>query len=163
MGGFSMTDYSLADLTKITDSKRRSVQLWAEAGVIHADVETERAGTGVHRRFSRNEAIIAVLIARRAELRISIGMLKMLADHYRTLMQRFDVIFEECIAGRMTAYMASYADVGYKAFSTTFHAVDPSISPEKQMQALGAFLQKATDQAGGCHVMRLDRYLAVLR
>lgn len=158
-----MTDYSLADLTKITDSKRRSVQLWAEAGVIHADVETERAGTGVHRRFSRNEAIIAVLIARRAELRISIGMLKMLADHYRTLMQRFDVIFEECIAGRMIAYMADYADVGYTAFSPTFHAVDPSISPEKQTQALGAFLQKATDQAGGCHVMRLDRYLAVLR
>jgi len=78
------TNYSLADLTKLTGAKRRSVQLWAEAGVIQAKRETERAGTGTHRRFSRREAIIACIVKVFADGRVSIGVLKAIAQAVRT-------------------------------------------------------------------------------
>ena len=67
--------YTLADLVKFTGAKRRTVQLWAEAGAIRADRETERAGTGTHRRFSRTEAIIACILHGFALKKLSIGML----------------------------------------------------------------------------------------
>src|SRR5450759_746904 len=58
----SVVNYSLADLVLVTGAKRRSVQVWAEGGVIRADRATERAGTGRHRQFGRHEAIIACVI-----------------------------------------------------------------------------------------------------
>ncbi|WP_157790979.1 MULTISPECIES: MerR family transcriptional regulator [Bradyrhizobium] len=67
--------YSLADLTRITGAKRRSIQLWADAGVIFAEEQTDRAGTGTHRKFSRDEAIIACLIHPFAARQIAIGEL----------------------------------------------------------------------------------------
>ncbi|MER9726908.1 MULTISPECIES: hypothetical protein [unclassified Mesorhizobium] len=76
--------FSLADLTDMTHSKRRSVQLWAEAGVILADESTERAGTGTHRRFSRDEAIIACLVAGLTRhFHMPIGVLLQVSDGIR--------------------------------------------------------------------------------
>ena len=68
-------DYTLADLTRITGARRRSVQLWAEAGVIKAAPATERAGTGTHRRFSRDEAIIACIVSAFARRQMPVGQL----------------------------------------------------------------------------------------
>jgi hypothetical protein len=74
--GFSSVDsYTLADLERVTGAKRRSLQLWADAGVIEADRSTRRAGTGTHRRFSRNEAIIACIIHGFALHQMAIGEL----------------------------------------------------------------------------------------
>jgi hypothetical protein len=72
-------EYTLADLTRLVGCKRRSAQLWAEAGVIKAEPETDRHGTGTHRRFSRDEAIIACMIAPFAARQVSIGGLKSIA------------------------------------------------------------------------------------
>jgi hypothetical protein len=55
-------EYSLADLVEITGAKPRSLQVWAERGVIIPIKNTAGAGTGVHRLFSRTEAIIACII-----------------------------------------------------------------------------------------------------
>jgi hypothetical protein len=76
--------YSLADLTRKTGSKRRTVQLWAEAGVIQADPDTERAGTGTHRRFAMEEAIIACIVHPLARRQISIGELLKISASVRT-------------------------------------------------------------------------------
>lgn len=76
---------SLAEVTRISGVKRRTVQLWAEAGVIIADPITERAGTGVHRRFPENEAYIAQAIAPFARMQISIGKLKAIAQAVRII------------------------------------------------------------------------------
>jgi len=78
-----MSDFTLADLTKLTSAKRRSVQIWAEAGVIQAIPETERAGTGTHRRFSRSEAIIACLINAWARRQQPVGVLQRIAALFR--------------------------------------------------------------------------------
>ena len=67
--------YTLADLTQITGAKRRSVQLWAEAGVLQAAPSTERSGSGVHRQFSRKEAIIACIVHTFALKGVPIGRL----------------------------------------------------------------------------------------
>ncbi|QKC84384.1 hypothetical protein [Mesorhizobium sp. NZP2077] len=76
-------EYTLADLTRIVGAKRRTIQLWAEAGAIKADDETERAGTGTHRRFSRREALIACLLKPFADYQMSIGFLIGIADSIR--------------------------------------------------------------------------------
>jgi hypothetical protein len=67
--------YTLSDLTRLTGAKRRSVQLWAEGGAIRAEEGTERQGSGVHRTFSRDEAIIACILAPFAEMGAPIGRL----------------------------------------------------------------------------------------
>jgi hypothetical protein len=75
--------YTLADVTRITGAKRRSVQLWAEAGVIKADLATERAGAGVHRSFDRNEVIIACVVNGVAVQGVPIGKLLKLSSNLR--------------------------------------------------------------------------------
>jgi hypothetical protein len=67
--------YTLADLARATGAKRRSLQLWADAGAIMADQSTDRAGTGTHRRFPRDEAIIACVVHAFALHQIAIGEL----------------------------------------------------------------------------------------
>ncbi len=67
--------FTLADLTEITGAKRRSVQLWAEAGALQADSQTDRAGTGVHRSFGREEAVIACILHAFALQGVPIGKL----------------------------------------------------------------------------------------
>ena len=75
--------YTLADITRITGAKRRTVQLWAEAGAIKADPITERAGSGVHRTFSKEEVLIACVLNGFARHAISIGSLIRAAEGVR--------------------------------------------------------------------------------
>jgi hypothetical protein len=56
-------EYSLSDLARITGAKRRALQLWAEAGAILTQDGDIHGGRGTHRRYSRDEAIIACLLA----------------------------------------------------------------------------------------------------
>lgn len=99
-------EFTLADLTKMTGAKRRSVQLWAEAGVIEAMPETERAGTGTHRRFSHDEAIICLIISQFSKFQISIGKLKGMAGVFRNIMvggKESDTSKENITRGRILA------------------------------------------------------------
>ncbi len=68
-------DYSLADVVRMSGGKRRSVQLWAEAGAIRAFSRTDKRGTGTHRRFSRDEVIIACFLNGLAKRQVGIGEL----------------------------------------------------------------------------------------
>jgi hypothetical protein len=78
-----MTDYTLSDLARATGAKPRSIQLWADAGVIKADASTERSGSGTHRRFGRQEAIVACIVAPFAEQKVAIGGLIQIAQGIR--------------------------------------------------------------------------------
>jgi hypothetical protein len=81
-------DYSLADVVNITGGKRRSVQLWADAGAIHALPRTDRRGTGTHRRFSRDEVIIACCVNSLARRQVGIGELARIGKALRKLLGR---------------------------------------------------------------------------
>ena len=79
-------DYSLADVVRMSGGKRRSVQLWAEAGAIRALSRTDRRGTGTHRRFSRDEVIIACCINSLARRQVGIGELARIGKALRKLL-----------------------------------------------------------------------------
>ena len=59
----------------MSGGKRRSVQLWAEAGAIQAFSRTDKQGPGTHRRFSRDEVIIACCLNSLARRQVGIGEL----------------------------------------------------------------------------------------
>jgi hypothetical protein len=83
-----MDDYSLVDVARITGGKRRSIQLWAEAQAIRAYSATDRHGTGTHRRFSREEVIIACCLNGLARRQVGIGELIRIGKGIRTFLNR---------------------------------------------------------------------------
>ena len=83
-----MDSYTLADLERVTGAKRRSLQLWADAGVIEPERGTNRAGTGTHRQFSRKQAIVACIIRGFAERQMAIGELLSIADEMRDWLRK---------------------------------------------------------------------------
>jgi hypothetical protein len=78
--------YALRDLVDITGAGRRTIQFWADHGVLWADKGTDHAGTGTHRRFSRDEAIIACIVQAFALRSIGIGELIQISHFLRSLM-----------------------------------------------------------------------------
>lgn len=103
-------DYSLADVVQITGGKRRSVQLWAEAGAIVAYPKTDKRGTGTHRRFSRDEVIIACCLNGLARRQVGIGELIRIGKGLRAFLNRGTdrIAFEEAISpkGNWDSFLA---------------------------------------------------------
>ena len=95
-------DFSLSDLENLTGAKRRSIQLWADAGVIRAYPRTDRRGTGTHRRFSRDEAIVGCIIAGLAIRQRPIGELLRLSNVIRDFLNsgKFRKSVEAAIGGK---------------------------------------------------------------
>jgi hypothetical protein len=95
-----MEDYSLADVVRMTGGKRRSVQLWAESGAIRAYSATDKRGTGTHRRFSRDEVIIACCLNGLARRQVGIGELIRIGRGLRNFLNRgkFRARIEEAIS-----------------------------------------------------------------
>ena len=79
-------DYTLSDLARSSKAKRRSLQLWADAGIIRAYIGTERKGTGTHRLFGRDEVIIASILNVFSRRQVAIGELQRLAVAVRTFL-----------------------------------------------------------------------------
>jgi DNA-binding transcriptional MerR regulator len=97
--------YTLADLTRMAGIKRRTIQLWAEGGVLIAESATERQGSGVHRTFSRDEAIICLILSRFAQWNMSIGRLEKIAIALREYFLQNPESragIEQCIRGEET-------------------------------------------------------------
>ena len=129
-------EYALADLARVTGAKRRSLQLWADAGVITADSLTDRAGTGTHRRFSRDEAIIACVIHAFALRQIAIGELIMISREIRKTLSSplfKKMIFDTAIKGGENCFLVYerwkdkcrvHPFVGVATFQQEFHHLD---------------------------------------
>ena len=75
--------YSLSDVVNRTGAKRRALQLWADGGIIKSTKDTDRAGTGVHRRFPEAEVRIAALLVPLANMGTPIGILRRFAQEIR--------------------------------------------------------------------------------
>jgi hypothetical protein len=75
--------FTLADLVKMTGAKRRTVQLWSEGGAIKALPVTDRQGSGVHREFNLDEAMVAAVLVPFAEKGLPIGRLIFVGDTIR--------------------------------------------------------------------------------
>lgn len=79
-------EFTLSGIAEATRQSKRTVQLWADAGVIKAKPSTMLAGSGVHRRFGRNELIIACVVSPFAKQKVSIGGLDTISVVTRSLL-----------------------------------------------------------------------------
>jgi hypothetical protein len=75
--------YSLAAVVEISNSNRRTVQFWVEAGALIPSADTNRAGRGVHRSFDRLELIIACVLGAVSQAQTPIGRLIGIAVGFR--------------------------------------------------------------------------------
>jgi hypothetical protein len=150
-----MDEFSLADLTALTKSKRRSVQLWAEAGVIQADQSTERAGTGTHRRFSRDEAMIACLISGLTRhFQMPIGVLIQVSEGIRQTALKFDGAMRKGLPCFLVVQPANAED-GQRFRVSAVSGVDEANAAQG--------LAKAIMREGqAVAVLRVNEYLAEL-
>ena len=76
-------DRTLSEVAKVTGAKKRTIQVWADTGLIHPSNATSRRGTGVHRRFSEGEVKVAALLTPLANLGLTIGQLEWFAALFR--------------------------------------------------------------------------------
>jgi len=110
------TEFTLSRLAEIARVPKRAVQLWADAGVVKADPSTMLAGSGVHRRFNRDELIVACIVAPFAKQKIAIGGLQVISDGVRGLLlmrrkhrdRNMFAIFDRAIAGSGSNYLLAY-------------------------------------------------------
>ena len=158
-------DYTLAELTRLTDAKRRSVQLWAEAGVIRSIVGTDRRGSGTHRKFTRDEAIIACIVQAFAYRKIAIGFLWQVAQSLRALRKAGPPgweIINKVIEHRTVGYLLMVSwNSGDRTKFKTF-VFEPSMTParHKDLITIGAEAIADLEQEEGLTlVIRLDTYL----
>jgi hypothetical protein len=141
--------YTLADLTRISGLKRRTVQLWAEGGALIAEPATERQGSGVHRLFSRSEAIICVMLAQLGSVSPPIGRLKFMAGLIRKELRRKHSLFLEDIesvisgekAGAVLGFQANGQVIGF--FDTGDHRLELAMPREGNEMIILVYLDKA--------------------
>lgn len=158
-------EYSLSDLTKITGAKRRSVQFWAECGAILANKETERAGTGTHRRFSRDEAIIACVIAYFAQMHLELPQLTDLAAKFRSMLPGIKDAVDMAISDEMIVFLV----VQDRADSVRMHAIgcrrdDPEEKHFDVKQTVGRLsTEHLHEPDSGTIILLLNTHLVALR
>ncbi|TPJ50625.1 MULTISPECIES: MerR family transcriptional regulator [unclassified Mesorhizobium] len=137
-------EYTLSDLTEITGAKRRTLQLWAEAGVILTD--DVHGGTGTYRRYSRQEALIACLMVPFHRLQMSIGQLALISNGIRGQLNGegdgkvYWTDIEASIAGAAKCYLIVSAFDGADAVPVSFYVPRPSAKPGAQYAGIGAMM-----------------------
>ena len=77
--------HTLSNIVDLTGAKPRSIQLWADAGVLSPISTSDRRGSGTHRRFRHREAEIAAIVAPLSRMGVSIGHLKRVANEIRKM------------------------------------------------------------------------------
>jgi hypothetical protein len=125
---------TLADIAKASRAKPRAVQLWADAGAIRAEPETDRAGSGRHRLFTRNEVIIARVLAPFAEEKIAIGGLIEIGRVVRGLLYSpspYRAAFDNAVKGKGKNYL-----VVSPAKTFTISSLDSTITANMLMMIL---------------------------
>jgi hypothetical protein len=71
--------YTASDVARLSGATLRSIRYWALTQVLEATPESDRAGTGKHRQFNREEIVIACIIQYFAERGLQVGQLTSLS------------------------------------------------------------------------------------
>ena len=79
----SDSTFMVSEIVKLTGASNRWVQRWNDIGILRAQPETEGKGTGIHRRFSMAEVLIAAPLAQLGHFGMPIGEIKKVADEIR--------------------------------------------------------------------------------
>jgi DNA-binding transcriptional MerR regulator len=155
--------YTVADIIKATGLKRRTVQFWADRGVINATRATQSSGQGVHRSFTRNELIIACVLhplslGWRGDQTRSLGELIELAKILRTLL-RTPVThrdFDEAISSDDDVYLIVTWIFG--------GGIETAIQNTRQQdKVFPGVIGQLAEQSGRSEVLYLNEWLQPLR
>jgi hypothetical protein len=155
---------TLADIVRATGAKPRTVQLWADAGVIVPEPGSDREGSGRHRHFSKREAAIACIIARFAVEKVAIGGLKAIAFQLRGSIEflsgdkwALDRAFLG--KGRNFVQITSFSDVesGQRKYIVRL------INSVRASMPLIQFLEEGASGSAKLNVIDLDHALRPLR
>jgi hypothetical protein len=155
---------TLADIVRATGAKARSVQLWADAGVLLPDPDTDREGSGRHRQFSKREAMIACIIAPFAAEKVAIGGLKAIArglrDDIRFSSGEARVLNEALAArGRNFVQITTFLD---DESGKTGYAIRLINSDHTNMPLL-QFLEEGASGSAKMNIIDLDHVLRPIR
>jgi hypothetical protein len=155
---------TLADIVKATGSKPRTVQLWADAGVIVPEPGSDREGSGRHRQFSKREVAIACIVAPFAVEKVAIGGLKAIALELRRSVEF--LAGEQCALnqallgkGRNFVQITSFSDVETGA---TKHMVR-LLNSKRASMPLMQFLEEGAGGSAKLNVIDLDHALRPVR
>jgi DNA-binding transcriptional MerR regulator len=125
------SEYLLSDVARITGAKRRSVQLWAEAGAIQAYPSTERAGAGIHRVFDETELYIACVLTAFAAHGLPIGKLLKIAGKLRNsgVLAPLNKIFDAAFSGtgRTFAMFDLHENLGFWSTEVPHNSLEETV------------------------------------
>jgi hypothetical protein len=153
---------TLADIVRATGAKSRSVQLWADAGVILPDPGSDREGSGRHRQFSKREAMIACIIAPFAAEKVAIGGLKAIARGLREI--RFsseERVLNQALAGRGRNFIQITTFLDDESGKTGY-AIRLINSDHTNMPLL-QFLEEGASGSAKMNIIDLDHVLRPIR
>jgi hypothetical protein len=125
-------EFTLAHVAAAAGVKPRTAQIWAEAGAIVPVRGTDRRGTGVHRRFNRDEVMIACILASPAKLQMSIGTLIAIAGRVRASMEMMRPKFLEAMNTNTPHVLAvRFDDIEEEGFGSGCEFHGPNSTPPR--------------------------------
>lgn len=152
-------EYTLAEMEKVTGAPRRALQFWTDRGAIRAGKGVRR---GVHRRFSRDEAIVACIL--HAFSYLTIADLKSVAIGVRAMLDANRKSIEKAIAGKADV-LCVFEGYGKRWRGERMVPVpqDRDGQAEELTQAMQLALPNLRKEGGRAHVILLGAYTKGLR
>jgi hypothetical protein len=75
--------YSASEVARLSGATLRSVRYWALTGILQPTSDSDRAGTGTHRAFTREEIVVACVVRYFSDKGLQIGQLAPLSQTVR--------------------------------------------------------------------------------
>ena len=157
---------TLSEISKATAAKPRTVQLWADAGVIVAEPGTDREGSGKHREFSKGEAVIACIVAPFAADKMAIGGLRGIAWVVRdggVNTKPFDNAINGIGNNFLVISMAHFGRVKVTSYSGPLTHMVRIIEGDSSNQQLAQFMADTTKDFPMVRILSLNSVLKPIK
>jgi hypothetical protein len=121
--------FSTSDVASRSGAPLRSIRYWALCHVLEAEAETDRAGMGKHRRFSKEEVIIACIVQCLSLRGLQVGPLTSISKYIRTAI-RADARMLDCLSDAIRDDFRVYMtvqDEGLERGYITLYSDNPPI------------------------------------
>ena len=127
--------YSAADVARLSGAPLRTVRYWALSRVLEAEPESDRAGTGKHRQFSKQEVLIACVVQYFSSRGLQVGQLTSISETLRAALVS-DEWSLDCLNGAIRdefrVYM-SLPDSGLERGWISLYSESPPIHNRKPL------------------------------
>ena len=155
---------SFSEIASATGAKPRTVQLWADAGVIIAEPGTDREGSGRHRKFGKSEVIIACIVAPFAVDKMAIGGLLNIARTIRHVnpeanVKQFDSAIEGTSSSFLIILMRHFDPGKVTMYSGPLTPIISIIEGDESNQRLAEFMAEATTDFPMVKILSLNSVL----